>query len=101
VTLKTKAFSMHPSFFDHANGMLGTFRQNPANTLISIFLSGLQVEECMNKKQRILICSLILLLDLAVFFLPLSAIFLVYVIWQNPQWFREFLQQLDQPNRSA
>ncbi|MGD8991416.1 MAG: hypothetical protein PVI00_08185, partial [Desulfobacterales bacterium] len=64
-------------------------------------LSGLQVEECMNKKQRILICSLILLLDLAVFFLPLSAIFLVYVIWQNPQWFREFLQQLDQPNRSA
>ncbi len=55
----------------------------------------------MNKKQRILICSLILLLDLTVFFLPLSAIFLVYVIWQNPPWFKEFLQQLDQPNPSA
>ncbi len=55
----------------------------------------------MNKKQRILICVLILLLDLAIFFLPLSAIFLVYVIWQNPPWVREFLQQLDRPSPSA
>ena len=55
----------------------------------------------MNKRQRILICVLILLLDLAVFFLPLSAVFLVYVIWQNPPWFREFLQQLDRQNPSA
>jgi hypothetical protein len=49
----------------------------------------------MSKKQRIMICVLILLLDLVVFFLPLSAIFLVYIIMQNPPWFREFLQQLD------
>ena len=49
----------------------------------------------MSKKQRIMICVLILLLDLVVFFLPLSAIFLVYIIMVNPPWFREFLQQLD------
>jgi hypothetical protein len=50
----------------------------------------------MNKKQRVMICVIILLLDLVVFFLPLSAIFLVYIILVNPPWFREFLQQLNQ-----
>jgi hypothetical protein len=49
----------------------------------------------MSKKQKILICVLVLVLDLVVFFLPLTAIFLVYIILQNPPWFREFLQQLD------
>ena len=49
----------------------------------------------MNKKQRVMICVIILVLDLVVFFLPLSAIFLVYIIMVNPPWFREFLQQLD------
>jgi hypothetical protein len=55
----------------------------------------------MTKKQRILICVIILVLDLAVFFLPLTAIFLVYIIWQNPPWFREFLQQLDHPGQKS
>jgi hypothetical protein len=54
----------------------------------------------MNKKQKILICAAILLLDLAVFFLPLTAIFLIYIISQNPPWFREFLQELDRPDQS-
>ena len=54
----------------------------------------------MDKKQKILICAIILLLDLAVFFLPLTAIFLVYIILQNPPWFREFLKQLDRPDQS-
>ncbi|MDJ0986364.1 MAG: hypothetical protein QNJ26_12545 [Desulfobacterales bacterium] len=54
----------------------------------------------MSTKQRILICALILVLDLVVFFLPLTAIFLVYIILQNPPWFREFLQQLDDPKPS-
>ena len=54
----------------------------------------------MTKKQKILICVIILLVDLAVFFLPLTAIFLVYIILENPPWFREFLQQLDHPERS-
>ena len=49
----------------------------------------------MSKNQRIMICVIILMLDLVVFFLPLSAIFLVYIIMVNPPWFREFLQQLD------
>jgi len=55
----------------------------------------------MSKKQRILICGVILLLDLAVFFLPLTAIFLIYIIWQNPPWFRNFLEQLDHPIQSS
>lgn len=55
----------------------------------------------MSKKQRILICVFILLVDLAVFFLPLTAIFLVYIILENPPWFREFLQQLDHPEQSS
>ena len=55
----------------------------------------------MTKKQKILICVIILLVDLAVFFLPLTAIFLVYIILENPPWFREFLQQLDPPKQSS
>lgn len=55
----------------------------------------------MTRNQRLLICILIFVLDLAVFFLPLTAIFLVYVIWQNPPWFRVFLEQLDQPKPSS
>ena len=52
----------------------------------------------MSMHQRILICAIILLPDLVVFFLPLSAIFLIYIILKNPAWFREFLQQLGNPN---
>jgi hypothetical protein len=55
----------------------------------------------MRKKQRILLCVIILLVDLAVFFLPLTAIFLVYIIMENPPWFREFLQQLEHPTLSS
>jgi len=43
--------------------------------------------------QRILLCVGIVLIDLLVFFLPLTALFLVYIILVNPPWFREFLQQ--------
>ncbi|MFZ0614675.1 MAG: hypothetical protein WAM73_20685 [Desulfobacterales bacterium] len=44
---------------------------------------------------RILLAAAILLLDLVVFFLPLTAVFLAYVIIFNPPWFREFLDRLD------
>ncbi|MFZ0242300.1 MAG: hypothetical protein WAL90_11705 [Desulfobacterales bacterium] len=44
---------------------------------------------------RILIAAAILLIDLVVFFLPLTAVFLAYVIIFNPPWFREFLDRLD------
>jgi len=52
----------------------------------------------MNLTHRMLICIGILLLDLVVFFLPLSAFFLVYILMVNPPWFRQYLQKLDQPN---
>jgi hypothetical protein len=37
----------------------------------------------------------VLLVDLIVFFLPLSAIFLMYIIIFNPPRFRAFLNNLD------
>ena len=45
--------------------------------------------------QKILLSVGILLIDLIVFFLPLTALFLVYIILVNPPWFREFLQKLN------
>jgi hypothetical protein len=44
---------------------------------------------------RVLICLGILLVDLGIFFLPLTALFLIYIILYNPPWFREFLNTLD------
>ncbi len=44
---------------------------------------------------RILIAAGILLLDGFLFFLPLSAIFLAYILLVNPPWFRNFLSTLD------
>jgi hypothetical protein len=49
----------------------------------------------MNMTQRVLLAAAVLLVDLAIFFFPLSAVFLAYVIVCNPPWFRDFL------NRSA
>ncbi len=49
----------------------------------------------MSMTRRVLLAAAILLLDLAVFFLPLSAIFLAYVVVANPAWFRDFLNHLD------
>lgn len=45
--------------------------------------------------QKIILSVGIILIDLIVFFLPLTALFLVYIILVNPQWFRELLQKLD------
>ncbi|MBL7179088.1 MAG: hypothetical protein ABIK98_10845 [Pseudomonadota bacterium] len=49
----------------------------------------------MNITQRILLSIGILLVDLAVFFLPLSAFFLMYILIANPPWFRNFLNNLE------
>ena len=49
----------------------------------------------MDKNRRILLGVAVLLVDLIVFFLPLSAIFLMYIIIFNPPWFRDFLNKLD------
>ena len=45
--------------------------------------------------QRVILSVGILLIDLVVFFLPLTALFLVYIILVNPVLFREFLQKLN------
>ena len=47
--------------------------------------------------QRTLLAVLVLLVDLVVFFFPLTAVFLAYIILFNPLWFREFLERIDQP----
>lgn len=52
----------------------------------------------MTMSKRILIGAGILLLDLAVFFLPLTAFFLIYILLVNPPWFRDFLNDLDKPH---
>jgi hypothetical protein len=49
----------------------------------------------MGLQKRLLLASGIILLDLAIFFFPLSAFFLAYVIIYNPPWVREFLKGLD------
>jgi hypothetical protein len=45
--------------------------------------------------QRLLLALLIVLVDAAVFFLPLSGLFIAYVIVVNPPWVRRFLNTLD------
>ena len=47
-------------------------------------------------RNRILIGIGILLVDLIVFFLPLTAVFLAYIVIFNPPWFRKFLNNLDE-----
>ncbi|MEW5724958.1 MAG: hypothetical protein AB1896_17740 [Thermodesulfobacteriota bacterium] len=42
---------------------------------------------------RILLAAGIVLLDWATFFVPLSALFLAYILLVNPPWFREFLDR--------
>ena len=49
----------------------------------------------MSMKKRILLSLGIMLVDLGVFFLPLTALFLIYILIYNPAWFREFLEGLD------
>lgn len=55
----------------------------------------------MRMTYRVLICIGILLIDLIVFFLPLTAFFLLYILLVNPRWFREFLQQSNQVDRAS
>lgn len=47
----------------------------------------------MTFSQRIILSVLILLVDSILFFIPLTAIFLVYVLLVNPPWFRLMLER--------
>ena len=49
----------------------------------------------MKMANRILLALGVIALDLVVFFIPLTAFFLAYVLIYNPPWFREFLNTLD------
>ena len=55
----------------------------------------------MRMSHRLLLSVGILVVDLAIFFLPLTAIFLVYIVIYNPAWFREFLDNLDEKPRDV
>jgi len=44
---------------------------------------------------RVLLALGVIILDLVVFFAPLTAFFLAYILIYNPPWFREFLNTLD------
>lgn len=44
---------------------------------------------------RVLLALGIILVDLAAFFIPLTALLLAYVIVFNPPWFRDFILRLD------
>jgi hypothetical protein len=44
--------------------------------------------------QRVLLAALILVVDLAIFFFPVSAVFLAYILIANPPWFRDFVNRL-------
>jgi len=47
----------------------------------------------MSKQNRILLALGIILLDLVVFFFPLTSFFLAYVIIYNPPWVKDFLER--------
>ena len=51
----------------------------------------------MGQTQRILLAAGILAVDIVIFFLPLTAIFLAYVLIVNPPWFRAFLDSFKGP----
>ena len=55
-------------------------------------------EHPMSLTNRILLASLVLLLDLVVFFFPITAVFIAYVIIFNPPWLKEAVLRLDKPN---
>lgn len=49
--------------------------------------------------QRILLAAFLLIIDMVVFFIPLTAILLAYVIIFNPRWARDFINDLHPPSR--
>jgi hypothetical protein len=49
----------------------------------------------MSMLNRVLLALGVVALDLVVFFVPLTAVFMAYILVYNPPWFREFLTSLD------
>jgi len=53
----------------------------------------------MSMINRILLALGVVVLDFAVFFVPLTGVFMAYILIYNPPWFREFLNALDAGQR--
>ncbi|MBP1696109.1 MAG: hypothetical protein H6Q41_1297 [Deltaproteobacteria bacterium] len=49
----------------------------------------------MSMTNRVLLALGVVALDLAVFVVPLTAVFMAYILVYNPPWFREFINSLD------
>jgi hypothetical protein len=49
----------------------------------------------MSMINRVLLALGVVALDLVVFVVPLTALFLAYILIYNPPWFRKFLSNLD------
>ena len=52
----------------------------------------------MSMQKRLLLALGIVLIDLVIFFLPLTSFFLAYVIIYNPPWVKDFIAVLDNKN---
>lgn len=79
------------------------YRDSNFGRLMIAVLAGTPIirEKIMTMTKRILLCLGILAVELVLFFLPLAAFFLIYIILFNPPWFREFLDNLDKPYKKA
>jgi len=55
----------------------------------------------MKMTKRIILATGILVVDLFVFYLPLTALFLIYILIFNPPWFRDFLNNMNDSDNSA
>jgi len=53
----------------------------------------------MKMTKRILLASGVLLIDLFMFYLPLTALFLGYILIFNPPWFRDFLNNINNADK--
>jgi hypothetical protein len=43
---------------------------------------------------RIMLITIILLVDGLLFMLPITAFFAAYILWQRPPWFRDWVMEL-------
>jgi hypothetical protein len=50
-------------------------------------------------QKRLLLALGIVLVDLVIFFLPLTSFLLAYVIIYHPPWVKDFINSLDETNR--
>lgn len=48
----------------------------------------------MDQGQKILLTAGILLVDLMLFMLPITAFFAIYILWSRPAWFKDWVLQL-------